>query len=128
MFAKCGLICERAVVDFRFWLGEGQLLLNRDVCIYSESGLRSVSFQVGFWAREPLSIGMLQQSLPRVKAMSNNRNVTDVDAAKFKVPTSKRKKTVKTTKLKSSKWYQSAVRSVGIVKARSPESRDDLFE
>jgi hypothetical protein len=54
--------------------------------------------------------------------------VTDVGAEKFKVPTSKKKKTVKTAKLISSKWYQSAVRSIGIVKAKSPEIRDDVFE
>jgi hypothetical protein len=58
----------------------------------------------------------------------SNKSVTDVGAEKFKVPTSKKKKTVKTAKLKSSKWYQSAVRSIGIVKAKSPEIHDDVFE
>lgn len=58
----------------------------------------------------------------------SNKSVTNMGAAKFKVPASKKKKAVRTAKLKSSKWYQSAVRSIGIVKARSPESRDDVFE
>jgi hypothetical protein len=84
-------------------------------------------FQGGCAYEEPLSFGMLLQSLPRVKAMSN-KSVTDVGAEKFKVPASKKKKTVKTAKLKSSKWYQSAVRSIGIVKAKASESRDDVFE
>ena len=70
---------------------------------------------------------MLQQSLPMVKAMSN-KSVTDVGAAKFNVPTRKKKKTVRTAKLKASKWYQSAVESIGIVKSRSPDSRDDVIK
>jgi hypothetical protein len=59
--------------------------------------------------------------------MSKN-NVTDAAVTKPEVPASKKKKTADgTVKLKSSKWYQSAVRSIGITKERYVESRDGVF-
>ena len=55
--------------------------------------------------------------------------MTGADAAKSTVSASKKKKTgSRAAKLKSSKWYQDAARSVGIVKDRSLESRDDVLE
>jgi hypothetical protein len=55
--------------------------------------------------------------------MSKN-NVTDAAVTKPEVPASKKKKTAgRTVKLKSSKWYQSAVRSIGITKESLVESR-----
>jgi len=57
--------------------------------------------------------------------MSKN-NVTDAAITK---PASKKKKTAdRTVKLKSSKWYQSAVQSIGITKERFVESRDGVFK
>jgi hypothetical protein len=45
---------------------------------------------------------------------------------KSKVAGSRKKKTAgRTAKLKSTKWYHSAARSIGITTGRSLESRDD---
>jgi hypothetical protein len=61
--------------------------------------------------------------------MSKNDVMTDAAIAKPVVLASKKKKTAgRTAKLKSSKWYQSAVRSIGITKERLVESRDRVFE
>jgi hypothetical protein len=84
--------------------------------------------QSSFGPREREQFGVVQQSLPRVKTMSNKSGTNVVGAAKSKAPTSQKKKAGKTARLKSSKWYQTAVRSIGIVKPRSPENRDDVFE
>jgi len=55
--------------------------------------------------------------------------MTKADATKFIVPANKKKKTgSRSAKLKSSKWYQDATRSVGIVKDRSLESRNDVSQ
>jgi hypothetical protein len=60
--------------------------------------------------------------------MSKN-NVTDAAVTKPEVPASKKKKTAdRTVKLKSSKWYQSAVQSIGISKEKFVESRDGIFK
>jgi hypothetical protein len=49
--------------------------------------------------------------------MSKNDVMIEAAVAKPVVPASKKKKTAgKTAKLKSSAWYQSAVRSIGITK------------
>jgi hypothetical protein len=45
-----------------------------------------------------------------------------------KVPTGGRKTSGTSAKLKSSKWYQGAARSIGITKETSLESGDDIFE
>jgi hypothetical protein len=59
--------------------------------------------------------------------MSKN-NVTDAAVTKPEVPASKKKKTAdRTIKLKSSNWYQSGVRSIGIAKERDVESRVGIF-
>ena len=51
-------------------------------------------------------------------------NVTDAAVSKPEVPASKKKKTAdRTAKLKSSTWYQSGVRLIGIAKERDVESR-----
>jgi hypothetical protein len=56
-------------------------------------------------------------------------NVTEAAVPKPEVPASKKKKTAgRTVKLKSSKWYQSAVRSIGITKESLVESRDGVFK
>jgi hypothetical protein len=61
--------------------------------------------------------------------MSKNNVMTEAAVAKPVVPASKKKKTAgKTATLKSSEWYQSAVRSIGITKERLVESRDGVFE
>jgi hypothetical protein len=50
-------------------------------------------------------------------------------ATNRKAPTTKKKKsTGRAAKLKSSNWYQRAVRSIGITNDKSPESGDDIFE
>jgi predicted nucleic acid-binding Zn ribbon protein len=56
-------------------------------------------------------------------------NVTEAAVTKPEVPASKKKKIAgRTVKLKSSKWYQSAVRSIGITKESLVESRDGVFK
>ena len=56
-------------------------------------------------------------------------NVTEAGVPKPEVPASKKKKTARrTVKLKSSKWYQSPVRSIGITKESLVESRDGVFK
>ena len=56
-------------------------------------------------------------------------SVTKAAVTKREVPASKKKKTAgRTVKLKSSKWYQSAVRSIGITKESLVESRDGVFK
>jgi hypothetical protein len=55
--------------------------------------------------------------------------VTEAAVTKPEVPASKKKKTAgRTVKLKSSKWYQSAVRSIGITKESLVGSRDGVFK
>jgi hypothetical protein len=55
--------------------------------------------------------------------------MTKADAAKATVPANKKKKPgSRAAKLKSSKWYEEAARSVGIAKDRSLESRDDVMK
>jgi len=52
----------------------------------------------------------------------SKNDVTKVGAAKSTVPANKKKKTAsRTAKLKSSQWYQGAVRSIGIAKVRPLE-------
>jgi hypothetical protein len=58
--------------------------------------------------------------------MSKNDVMTEAAVAKPVVPA--RKTAGRTAKLKSSKWYQNAVRSIGITKERLVESRDGVFE
>jgi hypothetical protein len=59
----------------------------------------------------------------------SKKNVTTSVVTESKVPTSKKKKTAgRTAKLKSNKWYQDAVRSIGIKKNRLLESRDGVLE
>jgi len=59
--------------------------------------------------------------------MSKN-NVTDAAVIKPEVSATKKKKTVdRTAKLKSSEWYQSGARSIGITKERDVESRAGIF-
>ncbi len=59
----------------------------------------------------------------------SKKNVTTSVVTESKVPTSKKKKTAsRTAKFKSRKWYQDAVRSIGITKNKSLESRDGVFE
>ena len=53
-------------------------------------------------------------------------NLTEAGATGSNVQASKKKKTAaKTAKLKSTAWYQDAVRSIGIATAASTRSRDD---
>jgi predicted nucleic acid-binding Zn ribbon protein len=56
-------------------------------------------------------------------------NVTEAAVTKTEVPASKKKKKTagRTVKLKSSKWYQNAARSIGITKESLVESRDGVF-
>jgi len=55
--------------------------------------------------------------------------VIEAAVTKPEVPASKKKKTAdRTVKLKSSKWYQSAVQSIGITKEKFVESRDGVFK
>jgi predicted RNA-binding Zn-ribbon protein involved in translation (DUF1610 family) len=49
--------------------------------------------------------------------MSEN-NVTDAAVTKSSAPAAKRKGAGRTVKLKSSRWYQGAVRSIGITRER----------
>jgi hypothetical protein len=56
-------------------------------------------------------------------------NATEAAVTKPEVAASKKKKPAgRTVKLKSSKWYQSAVRSIGITKESLVESRDGVFK
>jgi hypothetical protein len=51
------------------------------------------------------------------------------NVTKLKVPASQKKKTVgRTAKLKLSKWYQAAAKSIGITKERSLDSRHEMFK
>jgi hypothetical protein len=54
-------------------------------------------------------------------------NLTETGATESNSQASKKKKTAaKTAKLKSSAWYQGAVRSIGITRERFFENRDEL--
>ena len=58
---------------------------------------------------------------PAMKTTNANNAV-----AKSKLPGDRKKKTARrSAKLKSSKWYQGAARSIGITKQRSLENGDD---
>jgi hypothetical protein len=56
------------------------------------------------------------------------KNVTKAGTTKSTVSANKKKTGGRAAKLKLSKWYQGAARSIGITKERSPESRDETIE
>ena len=59
----------------------------------------------------------------------SEKNVTKAGTTKPTVSANKKKKTGgRTAKLKSSKWYEGAARSIGITKERSLESRDETIK